>query len=74
MNESYPSHRVPQQNPMKHCPSDRVALMHPMRQGRVNGVSKGSLEDEKIVVSTAIRILYLDEFPTFISKFIESIG
>ena len=41
MNESYPSHSVPQQNPMKHCPSHRVALMHPMSHRRVKGVSMG---------------------------------
>ena len=41
MNESYPSHRAPQQNPMKHFLLHRVALMHPMSHGRVNGVSMG---------------------------------
>jgi hypothetical protein len=41
MNESYPSHRVPQQNPVKQHPLHRVALMHPMSHGRVNGVSIG---------------------------------
>jgi len=41
MNESYPSHGVPQQNPMKHYLLHRVALMHPMSHGRVSGVSMG---------------------------------
>ena len=42
MNESYPSRRVPQQNPMKHRPSHRVATIDPMIHGRVNEVSMGS--------------------------------
>ena len=40
-NESYPAHRAPQRDPMKHCLLHRVALMHPMRRGWVNGVSMG---------------------------------
>ena len=61
MNESYPSHRVPQQNPMKHRLLHRVALMRPMGQGRVKGVSKGSLEEVKR------RISNLNQFPTLIA-------
>jgi hypothetical protein len=33
MNESYPAHRVPQQNPMKHCLLHRVATIDPMIHG-----------------------------------------
>ena len=42
MNESYPSLRAPQENPMKHRLLHRVALMHPMSHGGVNGIGKGT--------------------------------
>ena len=41
MNESYPSHSAPQQNPMKHCQLHRVALMHPVTHIRIIGISMG---------------------------------
>ena len=54
MNESYPSHRAPQQNPMKHRPLHRVALMHPVSHRRVKGVSMGPKNSSLRLVLVAV--------------------
>jgi len=43
MNESYPSHRLPKQNPMKHSLLQRVATIDPMSHGRFIVLSMGTL-------------------------------
>ena len=54
MNESYPSHRAPQQNPMKHYLLHRVALMHPMSHRRVKGVPMGPRNSSLRLVLVAV--------------------
>nr|ABZ07479.1 hypothetical protein ALOHA_HF4000ANIW137G21ctg1g7 [uncultured marine microorganism HF4000_ANIW137G21] len=50
MNESYPSHRVPQQNPMILHPLHRVTPVHPICRGRVNGIPMGSNASDSLML------------------------